>query len=96
MIIENPYKYTSDDIIFTIHSERKGIEDCKLDKERESFFSKGQPCFRSSPLAKTYGWGFHYDENSKVSLTAMDDDMYELKINDKSLEQFKAMRSSRK
>ncbi len=94
MITDNPFHYTSDDIIFQIHCERKGI--APIDEERESFFSKGQPCFRSSPLAKTYGWGFHYDEQSRVGLVAMDDENYEKLTNSKELTIVKAMRSSRK
>ena len=74
MITENPFQFTSDDIIFQIHCERKGIN--QTDEERESFFSKGQPCFRSSPLSKTYGWGIHYDEQSRVGLVAINDEKY--------------------
>lgn len=94
MITENPFKFTSDDIIFQIHCERKGIS--QTDEERKSFFSKGQPCFRSSPLAKTYGWGFHYDEQSRVALVAMNDEKYEILSNSPELAVLKAMRSSRK
>ena len=94
MIIDNPYHFTSDDIIFQIHCERKSIT--ATDVERESFFSKGQPCFRSSPLAKSYGWGIHFDEQSKVGLVAMDDKNYEKLTESQELEIVKAMRSSRK
>lgn len=94
MITENPFQFTSDDIIFQIHCERKGIS--QTDVERKSFFSKGQPCFRSSPLAKTYGWGFHYDEQSRVALVAMNDEKYEILSNSPELAVLKAMRSSRK
>jgi len=94
IITDNPFQLTSDDIIFQIHCKRKGID--PTDNERESFFSKGQPCFRSSPLAKTYGWGFQYDEQSKVSLVAMDDEKYERISNSQELVVIKAMRSSRK
>lgn len=94
MITENPFQFTSDDIIFQIHCERKGIS--QTDEERKSFFSKGQPCFRSSPLAKTYGWGFHYDEQSRVALVAMNDEKYEILSNSPELAVLKAMRSSRK
>lgn len=94
MITENPFQFTSDDIIFQIHCERKGI--AQTDEERDSFFSKGQPCFRSSPLAKSYGWGIHYDEQSRVGLVAMDDDAYDKLTNSQELTIVKAMRSSRK
>ena len=35
---------------------------------RKQFFSKGQPCFRASPLTKQLGWGVHCDKNGKVAL----------------------------
>lgn len=94
MITDNPFQLTSDDIIFQIHCERKGIT--PTDKERELFFSKGQPCFRSSPLAKSYGWGFHFDEQSKVGLVAMDEDTYDKLTDSQELTIVKAMRTSRK
>lgn len=93
MITENPFQFTSDDIIFQIHCERKGIN--QTDEERDSFFSKGQPCFRSSPLAKTYGWGIHYDEQSRVGLVAINDEKYASLSNSSELAIVKAMRSSR-
>ena len=94
MITDIPFHLTSDDIIFQIHCERKGI--ATTDEERELFFSKGQPCFRSSPLAKNYGWGIHFDEQSKVGLVAMDDESYEKLTNSQELTIVKAMRSSKK
>ena len=50
MVSENPYKFTSDDIFFTVYAERNVIPNSELEKERELFFSKGRPCFRASPL----------------------------------------------
>ncbi len=53
----NPYRYTSDEVIFEAHRERNRISDDAVAAERERFFAKGQACLRSSPLAKRYGWG---------------------------------------
>lgn len=44
MLINSPYKYTSDDVLYAANGKRRGMS-------REAFFSKGQPCFRSSPFA---------------------------------------------
>lgn len=59
MIKNNPYKFTSDDVIFNIYALKNDVTKKEFNKERERFFSKGQPCLRSSPLAKRYGWGVH-------------------------------------
>lgn len=93
MITNNPSKFTSDEVLFAIHCERKDITESQKNAEKEQFFSKGQPCFRASPLAKTYGFGFHFDEESKVTLIPMESEEYEKLSNDESLNQVKAMRS---
>ena len=63
-IKKNPYKYSSDDIIFMIYAKRNNLKE----KNKELFFSKGQPCLRSSPLVKRYGWGIHFNSNGKIAL----------------------------
>ena len=72
MIRENPYKYTSDDVIFTIYACKNDIIQKELGGEREKFFSKGQACFRSSPLPKRYGWGVHSNSEGKIAIYAME------------------------
>ena len=62
MIADNPYRYTSDEVLFSVYAKRKEIPKTHFEEERMKFFSKGQACFRSSPLAKRYGWGIHNDE----------------------------------
>lgn len=95
MIANNPYKFTSDEVLFAIHCERKDITESQKNAERVAFFSKGQACFRASPLAKTYGFGFHFDSDSKVSLIPMESEEYEKLSNDVNLKQVKAMRSKK-
>lgn len=95
MISENPYRYTSDDIIFKIQALRKGL-DPHSSRERELFYSKGQPCLRCSPLGKRYGWGIHSDADGKVALYAVGSEEYERFKSDQSLDHVKAMRSKRK
>ena len=57
MLHEHPYEYTSDDVLFAVHATRKGYAEEDLAERRELFFSKGQPCFRASPLTKTVWLG---------------------------------------
>lgn len=96
LVVDNPYKYTSDDLIFRVHAIRNKINGkAALDAEREKLFSKGQACLRSSPLTKRYGWGVHSDEKGRVAIYPMESAEYKKLSKDKSLEHFKAMRSKR-
>ena len=91
----NPYRYTSDEVIFEAHRERNRISDDAVAAERERFFSKGQACLRSSPLAKRYGWGIHNDSEGKVAIYARGSEEYARYANDSALQHLKAMRSKR-
>lgn len=95
MIIDNPYKYTSDDVIFKVYAIRNGIPKSQLTEVREEFFSKGQPCLRSSPLCKRYGWGIHSDNEGKVALYGVDSEEYQQFLADAGLQRVKAMRSKK-
>ena len=46
MISQNPYKYTSDDILFQLFTYRNSLTEAEYNQAREQFFAKGQPCFR--------------------------------------------------
>jgi len=89
MLSGSPYLYTSDDVLYAIIGEPKGIS---LDE----FFSKGQPCFRASPLTRHYGWGVHSDSDGKIALYAMDSDQYKLLVADETIKHVKAMCQSKK
>ncbi|HMQ47503.1 MAG TPA: DUF6157 family protein [Saprospiraceae bacterium] len=94
MIAHHPYGYTSDEVLFAIHCKRKGLNN-DLESEQAAFFSKGQPCLRSSPLPKRYGWGLHYNDAGKVAIYPVESEAYKRFQNDDSLKQIKAMRSKR-
>ena len=96
MISENPYVYTSDDVMFRVYALKNNIEADKLKEQREKHFSKGQPCFRASPLAKRYGWGVHHDENEKIAIYGMETNEYKELTENPNIKKVKAMRSSRK
>lgn len=95
MIFDNPYTYTSDDVLFQVFVIKKGHRNELLNRERELFFSKGQPCFRSSPLTKRYGWGVHSNKDGKIALYAVESDEYKKFLSDERMKQVKAMRSKR-
>ncbi len=96
MIISNPYKYTSDDVIFNVFAEKNGLTGEEQPQQREIFFSKGQACLRCSPLAKRYGWGIHNDNEGKIALYPLGSDKYDELISDRDLQHVKGMRSSKK
>lgn len=89
MLINNPYRYTSDDILYESNGSRRGIN-------RKDFFSKGQPCFRSSALTKRYGWGVHCDNNGKIAIYAVESPDYKRFSSDESINHIRAMRLSKK
>lgn len=95
MLYNNPYKYTSDDVLFSVFANRKGFLKDEWNEQRAEFFSKGQPCFRASPLAKRYGFGIHCDDDGKVALYGMETTEYAKFVKDKSIKKVKAMRSKR-
>lgn len=95
LLQNNPYRYTSDEIVFTVYATRNQIAPEELEARRAEFFSKGQACLRASPLAKSYGWGLHHNGEAKVALYARGSEEYERLRADGSLKQLRAMRSSR-
>lgn len=95
LIIKHPYRYTSDDVLFEVYAEKNHIPKSGQQQARETFFSKGQPCLRASPLTKRYGWGVHHDANGKVALYPLGSEDYEQLKDDSRLKVVKAMRSSR-
>ncbi len=89
MLAAHPYEYTSDDVLYVSNGQRRG-------QSRAAFFSQGQPCFRSSPLTKRYGWGVHSHADGKVAFYPVGSDEYKRLAIDPSLTQVKGMRSTRR
>ena len=88
MLIDKPYHYTSDDVLYETTGKPKGLS-------REQFFSKGQPCMRASMLAKRYGFGIHSDGEGRIALVPAGTEAYEAFCADAGLRQLTAMRSGR-
>ena len=89
MLISSPYQYTSDDVLYQSNGHRRGIS-------REDFFSKAQPCFRSSALCKRYGWGAHFNHEGKVAIYSAGTAQYTQLHSDENIKQMRALRSTKK
>jgi hypothetical protein len=96
MISKNPYKYSSDEVLFQVFADKNDLTKSEYNDAREQFFSKGQACLRASPLTKRYGWGIHNNEEGKIALFGRETPEYEKLSKDENLKIVKAMRTSRK
>jgi hypothetical protein len=95
MLAGHPYEYTQEEVQFAVHLAHKGIPGEDTEREREAYFSVPHACLRASPLAKRYGWGFHFDADGRVALVPMESPEYAKHSADKALTQVFAMRSKR-
>lgn len=95
LIGNNPYKFSSDDILFQVYADRNDLKESEYKQAREQFFSKGQACLRTSPLGKTYGYGIHSDKNGKIALYGMETKEYANFITDSGVVKIKAMKSGK-
>lgn len=93
MISKNPYKFTSDDVIFETFALKYDLPESEKDEARKQFFSKGQACMRCSPLTKTYGFGVHSDSDGKIALIPIESADYQKFLKDDAVKKVKAMRS---
>jgi len=94
-ITTQPLVLNSDDIIFNTYATRMNIAESDLEDERIRFFSTGQACLRTSPLAKSYGWGIYFNETGKVKLVDSASEEYNLLIKDISVKKIPAMRNKK-
>jgi len=95
MLYEHPYEFTSDEVLFAVFAQRKGFEKEEMEEQKAHFFSKGQPCFRASPLTKQYGWGIHSNEEGKIAMYGAETEAYQQWVAS-AIKKVKAMRSKRK
>lgn len=96
LLHEHPYEYTSDDVLFLVFAQRNGLAEAEWEDARARFFAKGQPCFRASPLPKSYGWGVHNNAEGKIALVDAGSVAYQALIAEQAVTKVKAMRSKRK
>lgn len=97
MLVDNPYTFTQEDVLFESWFARQDLEVSDSEKEelRRQFFAKEQPCLRTSPLTRTHGWGLVFDPDGKVALCAMDSPEYSSYLASEDHKVIKAMRSKR-
>lgn len=95
MVYDKPHAYTSDEVLFSTYAVRKEIPKSEWEEERVAFFSKGQPCFRASPLGKRYGFGVHSDKSGKIAIFGAETPEYARLVKDSTVKKVKAMRSKR-
>lgn len=96
LIAKKPYALTSDDVLFKVFAKRNHITEEEEKDAREVFFSKGQACFRASPLTKKHGFGIHANHEGKLAVYGVETDEYQKLVHNPALKQLKAMRSSKK
>ncbi len=95
LISKNPYKFTSDDVLFQVFAIKNDLTKVEYKEAREKYFSKGQACFRASPLTKRYGWGIHNNEDGKIAIFGAETSEYQKLTKDKNMKVIKAMKSSK-
>jgi Family of unknown function (DUF6157) len=98
MVMESPYEFTSEDVIFAASGAGQAVADLPIKARSEAqaaFFAKPQACLRASPLPKQYGWGVHSDAEGRVALVAVGSTEYTRFANDPNIKRLKALRSKR-
>jgi hypothetical protein len=99
LISAHPYGYTQDEVQFQVHLRHKNVPAAEIQSRREQlraeFLAKPHACLRASPLAKTYGWGFHFDEQGRVAIYPVESSEYAELAKRADLAQVFAMRSKR-
>ncbi len=94
-MLGRPYQFTSDDVLSAVAAKRKGIAEKEIGNFRKEFFSRGQPCFRASPLTKTHGWAIHADKDGHVALIDPNGEEFSRLFADETVKKINAMRSRR-
>jgi hypothetical protein len=94
MLSGHPYEYDSDDVLFSVYADRNGI--AHTEESRAAYFSKGQPCFRASPLTKQFGWCVHSDSTGRIALIEAGSAEHQRLAADASVKKIRAMRNARK
>ncbi len=95
MVLKNPYKYTSDEVLFECFAQKNDISESERNNAKSLFFSKGQACFRSSALPKRYGFGVHSNSEGKIAIFPVESEEYQNFLKDDSVKKVKAMRTKR-
>ncbi|MEZ0454573.1 DUF6157 family protein [Sphingobacterium thalpophilum] len=95
ILTKSPYSLTSDDLLFQLYADRNALPAERYAEARTLFFSKGQPCLRTSPLTKKYGFGIHCNNEGKLALYGVETDEYRSLVKNKDIVKVRAMRSNK-
>ena len=95
IIAKNPYQFTSDEVIFECFCQKNDISENEKPEARKQFFSKGQACFRASPLTKRYGFGVHCNDEGKIAIFPVESEEYQNFLKNPDIKKVKAMSSKR-
>lgn len=97
MIAGSPYLYTQEDILFESWFARQKLSTTEDEKNklRDEFFKKDQPCLRTSPLTRTYGWGIVFDAAGRAALCSVDSEEYQQFEESDAYTTVKALRTKR-
>jgi hypothetical protein len=96
MLERQPYRRTSDEVLFEGYVCRNNIPETEREGAFMDYFSKGQACFRASPLTKRFGWGVHFDTRGKMALYGAETEEYARFLAEPAVKKVKAMRNRRK
>ncbi len=96
MLQDAPMVHQSDDVLVTVVGTRKEIPKEEWDDLKNDLFSKGQPCFRTSPLVKTHGWGLYHDSDGRVGLVDPRSDRFQELLDDPEVTTVRGMRNARR
>ena len=99
LISPRPYTYTQEDVQFRVHAMRTGLPTSMPKSEkarvRAEFFTKPMACMRTSPLAKSYGWGLHFNDKGHVALVSVNSAEYKRLAQEPGVVHTRAMSSKR-
>lgn len=105
MLAADPYHLTQEDVLFETWLRRQDVSGAAPDADRadlrDRFFAKEQPCLRSSPLPKKYGFGLRFDAEGRVALCPVESEEYRRLVGESTGESpgeltvLKALRSRR-
>jgi Family of unknown function (DUF6157) len=95
LVANHPYRFTSDEVFFQVYADKNDVPSAEYAQAREQFFSKGQPCFRASPLPKRYGFGVHSDAEGKVAIYGRETEDYQRFLQNDQVKKVKAMRTAK-
>ena len=91
----HPYEFDIDSFNFEIYCLKNHIAPDHREAHRVTFFAKGHPCMRNSPLTKSYGFGAHYNGSGKIAIYPVDSIAYSKFLSDPEVRVERAMRSRR-